>query len=74
MRDRDQLQLKQLQCGRAVARQLERVSLQMRSVDSSLMKCGHGSEGVAGGVVDGREEEFERLSRDRCEHLNCTTC
>ena len=79
--ERDSLELKKLQSGHVVARQLERMSMQMRSVDSQLQGV-QSEEGVAGqpegGVVgqpergmvrpatsEQREGGFKKLSMEK---------
>lgn len=65
--ERDSLELKKLQSGQLVARQLERVSMQMKSVDSSLLQCQGGVVSGEGGGAKGEQRagDFEQLSEER---------
>ena len=60
---RDGLELKQLQCGHAVAQQLERVSLQVQSLGDHTHS--HTHTGKPGRTEKSKGEKFEELSRER---------
>lgn len=58
--ERDGLELKKLRSGQEISQEMERVSLQVRSLDGSLRQCEEGNEGEGN-----RREVLEQLSSER---------